>query len=335
MPLKIAINGFGRIGRCVSRLICEHLDVQLVAINDLNSTTMMQYLLENDSVHGQFLHSVELMSENCLKIGSQEVHVIHESNPQKVDFASLGADVVIECSGMFLTQKEAQHHIEKGIKRVIFSAPAADDETATFVIGVNEHLYSGQKIISNASCTTNCLGHVAKILDDNFGIDKGLVTTIHAYTNDQNLLDATHKSDPRRSRAAAVNMIPTYTGAAKAMKLVLPSLDGKLHGQSVRVPTPDVSMVDFNVVINKNTTKEELSELFTDESQNRLKNIIEVDKKMRVSQDFVNSPMSAIIADDLTQVIDGNLVKIMAWYDNEWGYSNRLIEMALHIVNEE
>jgi len=210
------------------------------------------------------------------------------------------------------------------------SAPAKDD-TPTFVIGVNEDKYAGQAIVSNASCTTNCLGPVAKILDDAFGIDKGLMTTVHSYTNDQNILDVKHSKDLRRARAAAINMIPTSTGAAKAIGLVLPHLKGRLHGQSVRVPTPNVSIVDLNVVIKKDTTKEEVNALFTQHANGNLKGILEVDVEQRVSQDFITTTWSSIVATDLTQVIGGNMVKVMAWYDNEWGYSTRLVDMAVHV----
>ncbi len=211
------------------------------------------------------------------------------------------------------------------------SAPAKDD-TPTFVLGVNEQKYLGESIISNASCTTNCLGPVAKILDDNFGIKKGLMTTIHAYTNDQNILDVKHKGDLRRARAAAVNMIPTTTGAAKAIGLVLPQLQGKMHGQSVRVPTPNVSMVDLNVLIGRTATKDEINALFKEQANGALRGILAVDEEYRVSQDFQTSSYSSVVALDLTQVIDGDMVKIMAWYDNEWGYSVRLIDMAKYIT---
>jgi len=239
--------------------------------------------------------------------------------------------MVLECTGVFLTQASAQVHLDNGIEKVLFSAPAKDKETPTFVMGVNEGFYDGQKIVSNASCTTNCLGPVAKVLDDAFGIEKGLMTTIHSYTNDQNILDVKHSSDKRRARAGAINMIPTTTGAAKAISLVMPQLLGKLHGQSVRVPTPDVSMVDLNVVVSKQTTKEEVTAVFNKMAETSLKGIMLIDKEMRVSQDFVGCEYSSIVAEDLTQVIGGDMIKIMAWYDNEWGYSMRLVDMALHI----
>lgn len=334
MGLKIAINGFGRIGRCVTRLIASRCDVELVAINDMASIDMILYLLQNDSVHGSFGIEAVKLEEGYLQIGKNRVRILCEKNPENLDFGALGAEVVLECSGLFLTGALTKHHLDKGVKKVILSAPTQDSAIPTFVLGVNEHLYAGEKIISNASCTTNCLGPIAKIIDEAFGIEKGLMTTIHAYTNGQAIIDSAHGTDMRRSRAAALNMIPTTTGAAKAISVVLPNLEGKLHGQSVRVPTPDVSMVDLNVVVERRTSKEEISSLFKAYAQNQMQGILEVDERYRVSQDFVGSCFSATVADDLIQVIDGNLIKIMAWYDNEWGYSNRLIEMALFITKQ-
>lgn len=331
MALKIAVNGFGRIGRCVARIAATRDDVELVAINDMASIDMMLYLLKNDSVHGTFGSEVEQIDENHISIAGKSVRVFSDRDPKNLKFADCGADMVLECTGVFLTQESAQVHIDNGVEKVLFSAPAKDKETPTFVMGVNEDKYDGQRIVSNASCTTNCLGPVAKVLDDAFGIEKGLMTTIHSYTNDQNILDVKHSKDKRRARAGAINMIPTTTGAAKAISLVMPQLEGKLHGQSVRVPTPDVSMVDLNVVISKNTTKEEVTAVFNEAAQNRLKGLLLIDKEMRVSQDFIGCEYSSIVAEDLTQVIGGDMVKIMAWYDNEWGYSMRLVDMALHI----
>ncbi|NCO01009.1 MAG: type I glyceraldehyde-3-phosphate dehydrogenase [Epsilonproteobacteria bacterium] len=331
MGLKIAINGFGRIGRCVARIAATREDVELVAINDMASMDMMVYLLKNDSVHGTFKSEVEQIDENTISIAGKKVKVFSDRDPKNLKFADCGADMVLECTGVFLTQASAQVHLDNGIEKVLFSAPAKDKETPTFVMGVNEGFYDGQKIVSNASCTTNCLGPVAKVLDDAFGIEKGLMTTIHSYTNDQNILDVKHSSDKRRARAGAINMIPTTTGAAKAISLVMPQLLGKLHGQSVRVPTPDVSMVDLNVVVSKQTTKEEVTAVFNKMAETSLKGIMLIDKEMRVSQDFVGCEYSSIVAEDLTQVIGGDMIKIMAWYDNEWGYSMRLVDMALHI----
>ena len=332
MALKIAINGFGRIGRCVARIAANRDDVEVVAINDMASMDMMLYLLKNDSVHGTFDAQIEQVDENHIQIDGKVIRIFSDRDPKNLKFADCDADIVLECTGVFLTQESAQVHIDNGVEKVLFSAPAKDKDTATFVMGVNENLYDGQKIVSNASCTTNCLGPVAKVLDDTFGIEKGLMTTIHSYTNDQNILDVKHSKDKRRARAGAVNMIPTTTGAAKAIGLVLPQLQGKLHGQSVRVPTPDVSMVDLNVIVKKETSKEEVTEVFNKAAQSNMQGLILMDKEMRVSQDFVGCEYSSIVAEDLTQVIGDNMVKIMAWYDNEWGYSMRLVDMALHIT---
>lgn len=330
MALKIAINGFGRIGRCVARIIDSRDDVELVCVNDTADRSMTKQLLKYDSVHGIFPGTVELLDDDYMQIGKAKVKMFSTRDPKALNFADYGVDVVLECTGALLTQKDTQVFIDNGIKKVVMSAPAKDD-TPTFVIGVNEDKYAGQAIVSNASCTTNCLGPVAKILDDAFGIDKGLMTTVHSYTNDQNILDVKHSKDLRRARAAAINMIPTSTGAAKAIGLVLPHLKGRLHGQSVRVPTPNVSIVDLNVVIKKETTKEEVNALFTQHANGNLKGILEVDVEQRVSQDFITTTWSSIVATDLTQVIGGNMVKVMAWYDNEWGYSTRLVDMAVHV----
>lgn len=330
MALKVAINGFGRIGRCVARIIDSRDDVELVCVNDTAKRDMTVQLLKYDSVHGQFAGEVKLLEDDYMQIGSAKVKMFSTRDPKELNFSDYGVDIVLECTGAFLTQEKAQVFIDQGIKKVLFSAPAKDD-TPTFVMGVNEGEYAGQSIVSNASCTTNCLGPVAKVLDDAFGIDKGLMTTIHAYTNDQSILDIKHSKDLRRARAAAVNMIPTTTGAAKAIGLVLPQLKGRLHGQSVRVPTPNVSMVDLNVLVKKDTTIEEINALLKEKAEGELKGILLIDEEYRVSQDFQSSTYSSVVASDLTQVIAGNMVKIMAWYDNEWGYSTRLIDMALHI----
>ena len=319
MALKIAINGFGRIGRCVTRIASTRDDIEVVAINDMADKEMMLHLLKYDSVHGTFDASFD------------GIDIFQESDPQNLDFANLGADVVLECTGLFLTEELVKTHIEKGVKKVILSAPTEDSVTPTFVMGVNHHDYRGEKIISNASCTTNCLAPIASILDEAYGIEKGLMTTIHSYTNDQNLLDVKHNRDRRRSRAAAVNMIPTTTGAARALSRVLPQLEGKLDGTSIRVPTPDVSMVDLTLHLSAKTTKEEITHLLHTKAENEYKGLLLIDQDKRVSQDFVGSPFSSIIAEDLVQVMGEDMVGIRAWYDNEWGYSNRLLDMALHI----
>lgn len=330
MALKVAINGFGRIGRCVARIIAKRDDIELVAVNDTAAREMTQYLLKYDSVHGTFDEAVEILEDDFMQIGKDKVKFMADRDPKNLDFAKYGAETVLECTGAFYTQEKSQVYIDNGMKKVVFSAPAKDD-TATFVMGVNEDTYAGEAIVSNASCTTNCLAPVTKVLDDALGIEKGLMTTIHSYTNDQNILDVKHSKDPRRARAAAVSMIPTTTGAAKAIGLVMPHLKGKLNGQAVRVPTPNVSMVDLNVIVKKATTKEEVNALFEAQAEGALKGIIAVDHDKRVSQDFVGCEISSIVATDLTQVIDGTMVKVIAWYDNEWGYSSRLVDMALHV----
>lgn len=332
MALKVAINGFGRIGRCVARIIACRSDIELVAINDTASADMLEYITKFDTIHGTFKHDVKIQN-GYLKMGKVNAKLYSTRDAKELTFSKdHKADIVFECTGAYLTQEKCQVHIDNGAKKVIMSAPAKDD-TPTFVMGVNELEYLGQAIVSNASCTTNCLGPIAKIIDDAYGIEKGLMTTIHSYTNDQNILDVKHPSDKRRARAGALNMIPTTTGAAKAMKLIMPQLEGKIHGQSVRVPTPNVSIVDVNFVIKKNTTKEEINALF-EQKQNELKGIVAVDNEMMVSSDLIGNTNSTIIASDLTQVIDGNMIKIMSWYDNEWGYSSRLVDLAIFIANK-
>lgn len=327
--IKVAINGFGRIGRSVAKIIVKRDDLELVAINDITELELLANLLKYDSVQGSF-KNVEILNDNYLKIENSKVKVLNESEHSNLNFADYGAEVVIEATGKFLTKEFGLNHIEKGIKKVIFSAPAKDD-TKTLIFGVNENEYDGENIISNASCTTNCIAPIAKVLNENFGIEKGFLTTTHSYTNDQNLLDSKHSRDIRRCRASAVNIIPTSTGATKAMARVLPELKDKFDGQSLRVPVPNVSIADLNILIKKETSIEELNRLFIEKSQNELKGIIEVDSDFRVSSDFILNPHSAIIASDLTQVVGSNLIKIMAWYDNEWGYSNRLVEMIRYI----
>ena len=332
MAIKVAINGFGRIGRCVARIIATRSDIELVAINDTAEASMLEYITKYDTVHGTFEGDVKV-ENGFLKMGKINAKLYSTRDAKELSFAKdCGAEIVLECTGAYLTQDKCQVHIDNGAKKVVMSTPAKDD-TKTFVVGVNESTYNGEKIISNASCTTNCLGPIAKIIDDAFGIEKGLMTTIHSYTNDQNILDVKHKSDKRRARAGAANMIPTSTGAAKAMKLIMPQLDGKLHGQSVRVPTPNVSMVDVNFLIKKDTTKEEINALFTQKSK-ELSGIVAVDNDMLVSSDLIGNTNSTIIASDLTQVIGGNMIKVMSWYDNEWGYSARLVDLAIYVAKK-
>lgn len=330
--IKVAINGFGRIGRSIAKIITKDNNLELVAINDIANIEILRNLLKYDSVQGTF-DDVEILENSYLKILNSKVKVLNETNHKNLNFAKYGADVVIEASGKFLLKEYGEHHIKQGVKKVIFSAPAKD-ETPTFVFGANADKYRGEKIISNASCTTNCIAPIAKVLNDNFIIQKGFLTTTHSYTNDQNLLDSNHSKDIRRCRASAVNIIPTSTGATKSMARVLPELKDKFDGQSLRVPVPNVSIADLNILLEKNVTTKDLNQLFMEKSLNELKGILEIDNDFRVSSDFNLNPRSAIIASDLTQVVGGNLIKIMAWYDNEWGYSNRLVEMIKHIMRE-
>ena len=327
---KIAINGFGRIGRCVARIALARADVELVAINDTTDISLAAYLFQYDSVHRGFAGEVSVAGDDLL-INGKRIKVFKSRETSDLDFAKYGADVVLECTGSHLTLEKCQAFIDRGVKKVIMSAPAKD-ATPTFVLGVNAHLYNGEPIISNASCTTNCLGPVCRVLQDNFGIEKGLMTTIHAYTNGQSIIDAKAR-DKRRSRAAAQNIIPTSTGAAKAMKLVMPELDGRLHGQSMRVPVIDVSSVDLTAQLGKKVSKDELNSAFRAAASANLKGILAVDDEERVSSDFIGSAFGAIVASDLTQVICEDFVKVIAWYDNEWGYSSRLVDMAVW-VNE-
>lgn len=327
MPLKVAINGFGRIGRCAARIILNDPNYELVAINDTAERAMSRYLLKYDSAHGEFAKEINVVNDDYLEIDGKKIRVYSTREIGELDLSDI--DVTLECTGKFLTSEKCEAYLRQGSKKVVMSAPAKDD-TPTYVLGVNSASYKGEKIISNASCTTNCLGPVTRVLEDEFGIAKGLMTTIHAYTNGQSLVDVKAR-DFRRSRAAAQNMIPTSTGAAKAMNLVMPSLKGKLHGQSVRVPVLDVSMVDLTAVLNKKVSKDELNDAFVRASQTSLKNIMLVDFEQRVSEDFKTCAYSSVVAADLTQVICDDMVKIMAWYDNEWGYSNRLVEMAKFI----
>ena len=328
MAVKVAINGLGRIGRCVARIIADREDIELVAVNASGTEEMLQYNLKYDSVHGR--RSDVSVADGYLNIGTTKAKIFAERDLSKIDFASCGAELVLECTGAFLTAQSVQPYLDNGVKKVLFSAPAKDD-TATFVLGANADDYAGQSIVSNASCTTNGLAPVAKVLDDAFGIDKGLMTTIHSYTSSQPILDAKHKKDPRKGRSGAVNLVPTTTGAAKAISKVLPNLTGKINGQAIRVPTPDVSMVDLTVTLNSNVTVEEVQAVFKTASEGSHKGILGVDEEYRVSQDFVGEELSTVVPLDTIQVIGDNMVKVLSWYDNEWGYSRRLVDMAIHI----
>ncbi len=331
MAVKVAINGLGRIGRCVARIIASRSDVELVAVNASGSEEMIQYNLKYDTVHGpKFDVKVE---GGYIFIGKDKAKLLSERDPAKLDFSSYGADVVLECTGAFLTQESCQAYVDNGVKKVVMSAPAKDD-TPTFVIGANEHTYAGQAIVSNASCTTNGLAPVARVLDEAFGIEKGLMTTIHSYTSSQPILDAKDKKDPRKGRAGATNLTPSSTGAAKAIGKVMPHLKGKLNGQAIRVPTPNVSLVDLTVTLKKDVTLEEVCEAFKAASLGSLNGILGIDEEYRVSSDFNGETLSTVVPLDTIQVIEGNMVKVLSWYDNEWGYSTRLVEMGIHIATK-
>ena len=328
MTIKIGINGFGRIGRMVFRAAVQNFgdDIQIVAINDLLEPDYLAYMLQYDSVHGRFKGQIAVAG-NTLIVDGRKVRLTAERDPANLKWNEVGADIVVEATGLFLTKEAAQKHLAAGAKKVIMSAPSKDD-TPMFVYGVNDKTYAGQAIISNASCTTNCLAPVAYILDKAFGIEKGYMTTVHSYTGDQPTLDTMHK-DLYRARAAALSMIPTSTGAAKAVGLVLPHLKGKLDGSSIRVPTPNVSVVDLKFVPKRNVTAEEVNAAIKEASEGELKGILDYVTGPLVSVDFNHDSHSSNFAADQTKVLDGNLVRILSWYDNEWGFSNRMSDTAV------
>ncbi len=332
MAVKVAINGLGRIGKCVARIIADRDDVELVAANASGTDEMIQYGLRYDTVHGN--RNDVVVKDGYISIGKQKAKLLSERDPAKIDFANYGAEIVLECTGAFLTKESVQAYLDNGIKQVIFSAPAKDD-TATFVFGVNEDTYAGESVISNASCTTNGLAPIVKVLDDAFGIEKALMTAIHSYTSSQPILDAKDKKDPRKARAGALNLSPTTTGAAKAIGKVLPHLNGKINGQSVRVPTPNVSMIDLTATLNKNITVDEVKQVFIDAQNGNMKGILAVDTEYRVSSDFNGEVNSTVVPLDTIQVVGGNMVKVLSWYDNEWGYSTRLVDMAVYVGSKK
>jgi len=332
MALKVAINGTGRIGMTVAKIVTSREDVELVAINTTASADMLEYLFKYDSVHNGV--DAKVVDEKTIIINGKSVALSSTRNPDELEFGKAGAKVVIECTGVFLTTEKAKAYLKDGVEKVVMSAPAKDD-TPTYVLNINTDDYKGEAIVSNASCTTNCLAPLCKVLDDEFGIANGLMTTIHSYTNDQNILDVKHKKDMRRARAAAVNMIPTTTGAAKAIGKVMPQLNGKLNGYAMRVPTPDVSVVDLTVNLKTGVTKEIVNEAFVKASETNFKGLIEVDTDKRVSSDFVGSKYSSIYVPDMVSVVDETTLKVLAWYDNEWGYSERLVDMAVFVGNHK
>jgi glyceraldehyde 3-phosphate dehydrogenase len=330
MTIRIAINGLGRIGRCVTRAIFEdarYSNIELVAVNGPAPIETQIHLLKYDSIHGRFSKSVEA-AEGSLIIDGKLVKLFGERDPKKLPWSDLKIDVVLECTGAFTKYDDAAQHIIAGAKKVILSAPAKEDSVRTIVFGVNdEMLQEDDKVISVGSCTTNCLAPIAKALNDAVGIEKGFMTTIHAYTNDQNIVDNSHK-DLRRARACAMSMIPTSTGAAKALGLVLPELKGKLDGGAVRVPTANVSMVDLNFIAKKDTTKEEINDAMRKAAMGKMKNILQIVEEPLVSIDFNHNSYSSCFDTTQTKVIGGNMVKVASWYDNEWGFSQRMLDVA-------
>jgi len=348
MAVKVGINGFGRIGRMVGRAILEKgsKNIELVAVNDITDAGTLAHLLKYDSVHGRFPGGNIKAGTESIIVNGKEIKVLAKKDPGELPWKALGVDIVVESTGLFTIKndgvnkkgkevKGAINHISKGgAKKVIISAPA-EGEDLTVVMGVNEEKYDpkNHNVISNASCTTNCLGPVAKVINDTWGIEKGLMTTIHAYTNDQRVQDLPH-SDPRRARAAAVSMIPTSTGAAKAIGLVIPELKGKLDGFAVRVPIPNVSLVDLTCTLKKDATAEDINKALKAASEGKLKGIMDYTDENVVSIDFNHYPASATVDSKLTKVLGGNFVKVIAWYDNEWGYSNRVVDLIEYMVKK-
>ena len=329
MTVRVAINGFGRIGRLVFRAAMEagRKDIEFVAINDLGSPADNAHLLNYDTVHGRFPGKISASSRS-IRVGGKSVRVFSERDPSALPWDSLGVDIALECTGIFATKEKASMHLDAGAKKVLVSAPCADADL-TVVYGVNSNkLRKSHKVVSNASCTTNCLAPVAMVLDKAVGIKHGFMTTIHAFTGDQRTVDTLHK-DPRRARAASVSMIPTSTGAAKAVGLVLPQLAGKLDGTSVRVPTPNVSLIDFKVEAKRKTTADEINNAMVKAAESKLKGVLDVNDAPLVSVDFNHSPASSTFDLTETKVIDGSFVRVLAWYDNEWGFSNRMSDTAV------
>ena len=327
MAIKVGINGFGRIGRNILRAARDEHELEFVAINDITSTDTLAHLLKYDSVLGNLPEEVSV-NDNQIRIGSRSIEVLSERNPAALPWERLGVDIVFESTGLFTKRDDAAKHLEAGAKKVVITAPAKEPDL-TVVLGVNQDEYDpvSHNIISNASCTTNCLAPVAKVLHDTFGLHRGWMTTVHAYTNDQRLLDLPHK-DLRRARAAAVSMIPTTTGAATAVGHVLPELKGKLDGIAMRVPTPNVSVVDLVAELEKPTTADEINGAFAKAEAGPLRGILQLSRKPLVSIDFRGNPHSSIVDADYTKVMDGQFIKILSWYDNEWGYSSRCVDLA-------
>lgn len=337
MVTKIGINGFGRIGRKVARLALERDDIELVAINNLDKPEISTHLFKYDSVHGTLPYSVKVEGDIMMvetKRGLKKIKMFAEKDPAKLPWGSLGATLVHECTGIFTEKATAGLHLQGGAKRVLISAPSKDADV-TICMGVNEHTYDPSKhtIISNASCTTNCLAPIAKVLDETFGLKRGTMLTVHSYTNDQRILDLGHK-DLRRARAAALSMIPTTTGAAKAVGLVLPQLKGKLDGLSIRVPTPNVSMIDLTCELGRAATKEEINAAFKTAANGAMKGVLAVESAPLVSIDYNGNELSSTVDLELTTVIDGNFAKVISWYDNETGFSARMLDLTAFIASK-
>jgi glyceraldehyde 3-phosphate dehydrogenase len=331
--VKVGINGFGRIGRNVFRASFKNSDVEIVAINDLTDVNTLAHLLKWDTTHGPFDGTVEA-AEGALIVNGKTIKVFAERDPGALPWASVGAEIVVESTGIFTAKEKAELHLKGGAKKVIISAPATNEDI-TVVMGVNHDKYDPAQhtIISNASCTTNCLAPFAKVINDKFGIVKGMMTTVHSYTNDQSVLDVPHK-DLRRARAAAENIIPSSTGAAKAVSLVLPELKGKLNGLSMRVPTPNVSITDLVAELKVSVTVDEVNAALKAASEGPMKGIMEYSEEPLVSRDYNGNPASSTIDALSTMVVEGNMVKVLSWYDNEWGYSNRVVDLAAYIASK-
>ncbi len=333
MALKVAINGFGRIGRNVVRAALHNPEIDIVAANDLTDTKTLAHLLKYDSILGP-LHEEVKAEADSIVVGGKRIRIFAIKDPAQLDWSSLGAQLVVESTGKFTEAKDAAKHLQGSVKKVLITAPAKNEDI-TIVLGVNENAYDPAKhhVVSNASCTTNCLAPVVKVLHEKFVIEKGSMTTIHSYTNDQNVLDFPHK-DLRRARAAAINMIPTTTGAAKAIGLVMPELKGKLDGYAMRVPTPNVSVVDLVAITSKSTTTDEVNAALKAAACGPLKGILAYTEDPVVSTDMMHNPNSSIVDSQMTKVLDGNLVKVISWYDNEWGYSMRVVDLALFLAEK-
>ncbi|PWU69246.1 type I glyceraldehyde-3-phosphate dehydrogenase [Gracilibacillus dipsosauri] len=330
MAVKVGINGFGRIGRNVFRQALKNDEVEVVAVNDLTDANMLAHLLKYDSVHGKLEEEVSVKGDT-LVVGGKEVKVLSERDPANLPWGDLGVEIAVESTGIFTQRDAAAKHLDAGAKKVIISAPAKEEDI-TIVMGVNEDKYDPAQhhVISNASCTTNCLAPYAKVLNDTFGVKRGMMTTIHSYTNDQQILDLPHK-DYRRARAAAENIIPTTTGAAKAVSLVLPELEGKLNGMAMRVPTPDGSLVDLVAELDKDVTVEEVNAALKEAAEGKLKGILGYSDEPLVSVDYIGNTNSSTIDGLSTMVMEGNMVKVVSWYDNEMGYSSRVVDLAAYL----